>query len=135
MTILRIRDETASGEAYHELPLEFLKERITVRELIRERVRQEVHSFNLRQGERTFRGLVQPTDAERVLNGKIVEYKLKAHRPIDWEEQFARAIEAFGRNGFFILIDDRQAEDLDQELSIAPKTRVTFVKLVPLVGG
>src|SRR4051812_3342038 len=59
--------------------------------------------------------LVQPTDAERVLNGKPTEYRLKAHRAIDWKPQFEKAIEAFERNGYFILIDDKQAESLDQE--------------------
>ncbi len=37
-----------------------------------ERVRQEVHDWNRRQGERTFRGLVQPVGAERVLNGTTI---------------------------------------------------------------
>jgi hypothetical protein len=135
MTILKVWDETTSGDLSHVLPLEFLTERITIRELIRERVRQEVQAFNLRQGEMTFAGLVQPTDTERVVNGKRIEYRLKAHRPIDWEEQFARALDAFGRNGFFILIDEKQAEDLDQELVIGPATHVSFLKLIPLVGG
>jgi hypothetical protein len=66
-----IRDETASGDAIHEFPLEFESENITVRDLIRERVYQEVSEYNFRNrregGE--FRGLVQPTDAERTLNG------------------------------------------------------------------
>ena len=71
---LTIRDETTSGDVYGERPLEFPTERITVRDLIRERVYQEVQDFNRDQGERVFRGLVQPTDAERVLNGKPTEY-------------------------------------------------------------
>jgi hypothetical protein len=33
-----VRDETASGQSLWELSLEFLSERITVRELLRERV-------------------------------------------------------------------------------------------------
>ena len=74
---LMIRDETSSGDVYHERPLEFPTERITVRELIRERVYQEVQDFNLKSDEQVFRGLVQPTDAERVLNGKPTEYRLK----------------------------------------------------------
>ena len=45
---LTIRDETAAGEPVHEFPLEFPSERITVRELIRERVYQEVTDYNFR---------------------------------------------------------------------------------------
>ena len=132
---LTIRDETTSGGVYHETPLEFPTERITVRELIRERVYQEVQDFNRKQGERVFRGLVQPTETERVLNGKPNEFRLKEHRQIDWKPQFEKAVEAFNRNGFFILIDDRQAESLDQEFTIGRGTQVSFVKLTMLVGG
>jgi hypothetical protein len=132
---LTIRDETPAGGVVHELPLEFQSERITVRELIRERVYQEVQDFNRQQHEKVFRGLVQPTDAERVLNGAKPEFRLKEHRQIDWKQQFENATEAFSRNGYFILIDDRQAESLDQEFDIRPSSQVSFVKLTPLVGG
>ena len=132
---LTIRDETTAGDVYDERPLEFPTERITVRDLIRERVYQEVQDFNREQGERVFRGLVQPTDAERVLNGGRTEYRLKEHRPIEWKPQFEKAVQAFEQNGFFILIDDRQAEELDQEFVIGRGTVVSFVRLTPLVGG
>ncbi len=130
---LTIRDETATGEPVHEFPLEFPNERITIRELIRERVYQEVSEYNFRSRRLggLFRGLVQPTDAERTLNG----FKVPKDRDIDWEAQFARAIDAFGRNGFFILVDDRQAETLEETIVIRPSTQVSFVKLTPLVGG
>lgn len=130
-----IRDETASGDVYHELPLEFPSERITVRELIRERVYQEVQDFNRKVGEQVFRGLVQPSDAERVLNGGRQEYRMKKHRTIEWKPQFEKALESFERNGFFILVDDVQAETLDQEFQVGHGTQISFVKLTPLVGG
>ena len=130
---LMIRDETPTGEPVHEFPLEFPNERITVRELIRERVYQEVSEYNFRSRREggSFRGLVQPTDAERTLNG----FKVPKGRDIDWEAQFDRAIDAFGRNGFFILVDDRQAEALEETIEIRPGSHVSFVKLTPLVGG
>ena len=127
---LTIRDETASGKNVGETVLEFLTERITVRELVRSRVYQEVQDYNLKRPE-IFRGLVQPTDAEQALNG----FKLRKAREIDWKKQFEKACDAFERNGFFVLIDDKQAESLDQEFTIHSPTTVTFVKLVPLVGG
>ena len=132
-TTVMIRDETTTGDTVHGFPLEFPSERITVRDLIRERVYQEVSEYNFRSRREggIFRGLVQPTDTERTLNG----FKVPKNRDIDWEAQFARAIDAFGRNGFFILVDDRQAETLDQEIVIGPSTQVSFMKLTPLVGG
>ena len=136
MTVtLTIRDETASGSVYHELPLEFPSERITIRELIRARVYQEVQDFNRRGDECVFRGLVQPADAERITNGQRTEYRLKKHRDIEWKAQFEKALDAFGRNGFLVLVDDKQAENLDQEFVIGHGTEVSFVRLTLLVGG
>lgn len=132
---LMVRDETAAGHVIDERSLEFPSERINVRDLIRERVYQEVQDFNLKRGDGVFRGLVQPTDAERLLNGKPTEYRLKSDRPIDWKLQFAKAVEAFERNGFLILIGDRQAESLDEEHIIGHGTTISFVKLTLLIGG
>jgi hypothetical protein len=89
-----------------------------------------VQDYNTREPE-YFRGLVEPTQAERTLNG----YRLRERRKLDWQEQFRRAIEAFERNGFFVLVGNRQAERLDEEFEVKVDTEVSFVKLVPLVGG
>jgi hypothetical protein len=43
---LTIHDQTASGDTINSVPIEFPSERITVRELIRERVYQEVQDYN-----------------------------------------------------------------------------------------
>lgn len=128
---LKISDATTLGGG--ETPIfaiDFLTERITVRELIRSRVYQEVKDYNTQQPE-YFRGLVQPTEAEQTLNG----YRLRQRRQIDWEEQFEHAIAAFQRNGFIILVNDQQVTELDEEIVLAAETPVTFLKLVPLVGG
>jgi hypothetical protein len=127
---LTVRDETSSGDTLHEFALEVLTERITVRELIRSRVYQEVQDYN-RQQPQVFRGLVQPSDAEATLNG----YKVRKARTIDWKKQFDKAIEAFESNGILILVGDRQAESLDEEIVVRPDTTVSFLRLTPLVGG
>ncbi|HEX8273609.1 MAG TPA: hypothetical protein VF615_13310 [Longimicrobiaceae bacterium] len=127
---LTVYDETLSGDRTPACTLDFLSERVTVRELVRARVWQEVQDYNLRLPE-LFQGLVQPTDTERTLNG----FRLRTRRRIDWEAQAARALEAFERNGFMVLVDDRQAESLDEEIVIRLDTTVSFLKLVPLVGG
>ncbi len=120
--------ETADGDG--PLVLEFLTERITVRELIRSRVYEEVQDYNRRRPER-YRGLVEPTDVERTLNG----VRPKAGREIDWQRQFETACKAYERNGFLVLVNNRQAGGLDEEVTLGPGAEVTFVKLVPLVGG
>ncbi|MFG6096162.1 hypothetical protein D0962_15615 [Leptolyngbyaceae cyanobacterium CCMR0082] len=127
---LNIRDTNTLGDDGPMLVLDFLTEQITVRELIRSRVYQEVKDFNAKQPD-VFTGLVQPTETEQTLNG----YKLRKPRKINWEAQFEKAITAFQSNGFIILVDDEQVTELEDEITIAPETSVTFMKLVPLVGG
>src|SRR5438105_745364 len=118
-TTVTIHDETTSGQKTNTFTLDCLTEHMTVRELIRARIYQEVQDYNQREPE-YFRGLVEPTDAERVLNG----YKIKPKRKIDWQEQYNRSLKAFVRNGFFVLVGDKQAESLDQEFSIKVDTEV-----------
>lgn len=129
-TTLTIHDETTSGQKTNTFTLDCLTERMTVRELLRARIYQEVQDYNQKEPE-YFRGLVEPAEAERTLNG----YKLRQRRKIDWQEQYKRAAEAFERNGFFVLVGDRQAETLDEEFEVKADTELSFVKLVPLVGG
>jgi hypothetical protein len=102
---------------------------VTLRELIRERVRREVEAFNAARGT-LFQGLVQPERSEAVLNG----FDTGTHRPLDWEVQYARAVAAFERNGFFVLINDKQITGLDEPLP-GDLAEVRFVRLMPLVGG
>ncbi len=94
-----------------------MTERLTVRELIRSRVYQEVQDYNVQQGQ-VYHGLVQPEDTEKTLNG----WKLKKPRLLDWKRQYDRAIEAFEGNQILILVNDRQAESLDDEFMIEPNT-------------
>ena len=103
---------------------------LTAREILRRRVFEEVSRFNAKQSD-VFQGLVQPIDTERALNG----YKLRKPRPLDWNEQFQQALKAFNASSFILLVGNRQVEDLDEELMLSAETEVTFLKLVPLVGG
>ncbi|MFI9366452.1 hypothetical protein ACIG5E_36175 [Kitasatospora sp. NPDC053057] len=124
-------DETTSGARRDAWRLPVAEERLTLRELIRRRVHREVAEHNAgRPG--VFHGLVQPTPAERTLDG---HRQPEADRAVDPERQFLSAVEAFGRNGFLVLVGDRQVEELDAELDLRADTEVSFLKLVPLVGG
>jgi hypothetical protein len=132
MALLTIIDETATGSVLARLELEIAQETLTVRELITRRVQQEVAEYNERQTG-TFRGLVQPTDSERLLNGE--SYRLRHLKLIDAEEQVYRALQAFQQNGFFLLVNDRQVESLDEVIWLGAGASASFLKLTPLVGG
>ena len=129
--VLKLVDQTTRGEILQEVTLTLASTRVSAREIIERRVRMEVQTFNEQQDQQVFQGLVQPTDTERELNG----YRLRKPRKIDADEQIRRAIDAFESNRFFMLVGDRQVESLDELIGIARDTRVSFLKLVPLVGG
>ncbi|NEB75125.1 hypothetical protein G3I40_07765 [Streptomyces sp. SID14478] len=131
MGMVTFVDETTSGGRAASFGLEIAEERLTVRELIRRRVFQEVAEFHAHSAAQVFQGLVQPEDTERVLNG----YALRTPRRIDPQTQTARALAAFAGNGFLVLVGDRQVTDVDEEIELALGVEVTFLKLVPLVGG
>jgi hypothetical protein len=126
-----VDESTAGGTRSWSLDVaDVLEEAMPLREAIRRRIYQEVAEYNDQRAD-IFHGLVQPTDAERTLNG----YRLRTPRRLDWEEQYAKAIEAFGRRAYIVLVDDRQVSDLDATVELSAETTVTFLRLVPLVGG
>jgi hypothetical protein len=130
MATISFVDETTAGGRGPAWAMEIFEEELTLRELVRRRVYQEVAEHNAAQRE-LFRGLVQPTDAELTLNG----YRLREPRRIDADRQFELALAAFAGNGFVVLVGDRQVEELDAVVDLRRDTEVTFLKLVALVGG
>jgi len=139
-TRLTVRDELTTGGPTEELTLDFLTEHITVAELIRGRVYQEVTELNAARARAPRRRLlVEPTETERQLNanahGASANGVPRHARRLDWEEHYARALRAFARNGFLILVDGQQVQDLETEIELRPETEVTFLRLVPLAGG
>ena len=129
--VITIKDATFSGDILNEIEIAVQNERTTVKDLISARVTSEVKSYNEKLPE-YFKGLIQPSEAEKTLNG----FRLKRReKKIDVEKQIWTALDAFQKNGYFILIDDKQAEDLDQEVLVGATTEISFVKLTQLVGG
>jgi hypothetical protein len=128
--ILTLKDETFAGKILNEIQIEFLEETVTIAEIITCRVQQEVNNYTNKAME-YFNGLVEPSDAEKTING----YKLKAKKLIDAEKQVYIALNAFKNNVYFLLIDNIQSESLDQMVLLKPDTKISFIKLTPLVGG
>lgn len=128
---LTLFDETTSGNTLGKCELTLVSQRMTLRELLAERIRTEVERFNQQRNQEIFQGFVQPSDAEKALNG----YKLRKPRSISFEKQMALAVRAFETNGFFVLLNDQQISGLEEMLTLDANSKISFIKLVPLVGG
>ncbi|MFE0424404.1 hypothetical protein [Streptomyces sp. NPDC058953] len=114
MALVTFVDETTSGDRSDGWGVEIAEERLALRELIRRRVHREIAEARagtpVRPGPGTGPGPDPDAETES-------------------------ALRAFERNGFLVLVGERQLTGLDEEIDLRPGTEVTFLRLVPLVGG
>jgi hypothetical protein len=125
-----IRDESLTGKVAREFELELETPALTVRELIRSRIAEEVKLFNSNRSI-PYMGLVQPRAEELLLN----PVRSNGLKQKDAAEQAEIALKAFANNGFILLVDKKQYSDPDSVISLQPDSVVSFIKLTPLVGG
>ncbi len=133
MTTITIREESTSGEIAAPAAIEIPTERLTVRELIRSQVYQQVKDQNVQVAARSCEpdNGIQLTETERALNG-VRDVKPK---PVPWKAQLDKAIAAFESQHILIFIDDQQITSLDQELTLNSQTDICFLRLTMLMGG
>jgi hypothetical protein len=110
---LTCHDATTAGDAPTMLTLHDLDTTVTLRDLIRHRVREEVAR---RAGDHPLANRGAPASP-------------------GWEAQADAVLRAFERNGFIVLAGDRQLVDLDAPVDTREVTDLTFLKLIPLAGG
>jgi hypothetical protein len=130
MATVTVREQTFPAGPTDDFTLDFLTERITVRELIRGYVYQTVSEQRAKPAQPS-PAAFQPAAAEQALNGPRVQRQ----RRLDWEREYARVLGAFQRGAVLLLVDDQQMSDLDAEIELSPDTGVTFLRLIPLAGG
>lgn len=129
LTAIAVEEKMTGGPSRRSYRLELPSERITVSELIRVYVADQLSKFNVSDR------VVGPNfeaPEERLLNPD--RHKVAGDK-YDCDAQFKKAVAAFRGNQFFVIVDGRQVEVLDEELVLNPDTKVSFLKLVPLVGG
>jgi hypothetical protein len=115
-----IHDRTSTGDPTGTITLPDLPDGITLRQLIRTRVREEVARANLGPF-RILMGLVAPADPAR--------------RPIDWQAQADAAIDLFMANGYIVLVNGIQVVDLETTIDLERYPDVRFIRLTSLSGA
>lgn len=125
---ITIADETAAGVPLKRILLELQSWEISLRGLIRTRVRFEVSSFN-RDRSVEYEGLVPQKP------GQSFSLSVPGKDDIDEEEECQRAEEAFLRNGFMVIVKGRQIEELDEMVQLDRQSDVRFIRLIQLKGG
>jgi hypothetical protein len=123
-------DESTTGARLAGPTLTFENPTLTIRELIERRVLTEVEIYNLSRPD-AFYGLVQPSDIEQFLNGP----RKRSFKPLNAKTQVDVAIDAFQRQRFLVLLPKGQASSLDQKVTFQDRDEISFLKLIPLIGG
>jgi len=135
MATVTVQDQFNARAPEFSLVMQW-RERVPMRlsSLIRERVMLEWE----RQADNaapSARPLVESKAAQRasITPGE----NKRARRPavISGEDAVALALRGFNKNAYFVVVEGTQITDLDAEIRMTPSTTVTFVRLVPLVGG
>lgn len=121
-----ITDASRTGDIQQQNVFVFYKERLTVAELIKGRVSQEVEAFNQLKPNH-FNGLVQPFLSKRNRNTNTLPNRL------DFERQYTIALQAFQNNGLAILVNEEPITKLDEEIHLNYDTEISFMKYVQLV--
>lgn len=128
--MLKINDEDVRGDCYHSFRLPNNVDKLTVRDLIKLRIETEVTDFNTRRP-LCFYALVQPEGAEITAKG----YRLKVHHDIDWQAQYALALEAFEKKSFLISLVGKDLQSLDDVIETPDFIEINFVKFSEIIGG
>lgn len=122
-----IKDVTGAGKVTGTITIEGIDSHITLRDLIRTRVREEVARYNANLTG-IFRGLVMPNGAQPAPGG----FRIPAGREVDWEQQADRTLDAWAHGGFSVRVG-RWISLLDEVLELTAESDIRFVRLVRLV--
>jgi hypothetical protein len=129
-TTLTISEQATGGGKPNQFGDVSIPERITVRQLICLYIDHQIEQYRGKCKDSKQHSFFIPLEQEQSLSGiQPGEGKLNP------EKLYSRALDAFSNNQFVLLVDDQQIEELEQDVFVTAKSNVTFLKLMPLIGG
>lgn len=133
---ITIKEEVFGTGKINEIPIQFSSERITLSDLIQQKVSAKIKEVNHDIKTKNISPFYKTTQ-EQVLNQDAIQKRFAKLNDgtIDPEKAGYEALSGFQRNVFFVIIDGKQREDLEEELTLTQNSEVRFIQLMPLVGG
>lgn len=136
---------TSNLPTFNTIELNLISERITVKDLIYRTVKQQIkHYLNIKKEEAQ---TVQKMFNRQYLSNSEIEKQAKEGTiqiPSDTKQnppaininrECQRAVQCFNGNVYKLLIDGETMEELEYEITLTPKSKIVFIRLMPLVGG
>ena len=125
-----------AGTAEHPVELSLAEGIVPLSDLIAAVVRSEVAAFNQRvELSSLVRVLTEASLADGVAAGAVRSGERPAGAIADPEPSVAAALLAHRDGLYQVVIDDEPVDDLDQTIAVNSRTRLLFLRLVPLAGG
>lgn len=136
------------GQPNVEIPnvaLDLLHETLSVRDLITRTVTEQIqdlllnHHWDEAKTRETLarQYLTDHEIAEQAEQGavRVLPTKIGKIPNINTGEEVQKALTAFQKRIYLIVVDGYQPAELDEDLTLKPTSKITFLRLTPLVGG
>lgn len=108
---------------------------LSLRDLLERIVRWEVAAFEQRRRERMLERVLSPGEiGAGAIRGKIDMGGREVGPAADADRAVDSALLAFRDGFYYVFLDERQLEDLDETVTVHQDSRLLFVRLVPLAG-
>ncbi|MCZ6872974.1 MAG: hypothetical protein O7G88_05520 [bacterium] len=128
ITITTIIFGLPSGQRTDRLCLTLPMDALPLRDLIAQKIRQEVAECQAKQRP----GL----SGEHCLPAVLIRARSReALAPSAVEAEIAHAQQAFAARDYMIVIDNQRIDDADAIVALSPDARIEFIKILPIVGG
>ncbi|MCL4255374.1 MAG: hypothetical protein KJ043_16560 [Anaerolineae bacterium] len=144
MFTIQVRSRIIGGDApLPNVALDLLTETLTIRDLITHTVEEQIRDLRI-QRQMDFDNIQHIlnrqylTDAEiqaQAKTGAIKMPELPNDSPIFIIQETEKALTAFEKGVYVIIIDGEQAQSLNDTVTLKPTSKVTFLRLTPLKGG
>jgi hypothetical protein len=141
----RVVGRSSADEQPPSLALELLEETLAVQDLITRTVDEQIHDLLINQKldadhirQILARQYLTEADVEAdARHGaiKVPSAKSLQNPQLDIESEIRRALHGFERNAYLVVVDGQQQTDLSQLLTLHATSKITFLRLTPLVGG
>ena len=111
-------------------------EPLTLREVIRRVVCEQVRSFRARQRDQRFlRVLTERQIADGVEQGRVVPGGRELNQSVDEDAAIVAAWQAFEDGLYLVVLDGEEQRDLDQQVWLQPDSKLIFLRLTLLAGA
>ncbi|MEO8392643.1 MAG: hypothetical protein ABI700_06590 [Chloroflexota bacterium] len=126
------------------IAIELLEESLTVQDLITRTIKEQVHDLLINRkidAENILRMLDRQylidADVQREARRGAVKVPSTRLHPlaINIEAEVERALRGFEQKAYLMVVDGEQPDSLTDVITLRPTSKITFLRLTPLVGG